>query len=108
MGDFLTTASVMMCPHGGQVQPASANTRVSAESAPMLRGSDTFLIAGCPFNVAGAPHPCVTIQWIATAARSTVGDPTLTTDSLGLCQAADQAVQGPVQIVSTQTTVSGE
>jgi hypothetical protein len=108
MGEFLTTASVMMCPHGGQVQPASANSRVSADSAPMLRSSDTFVIAGCPFNVAGAPHPCVTVQWVTAALRSTVGDPTLTTDSLGLCQAADQAVQGQVQIASTQASVSGE
>ena len=40
--------------------------------------------------------------------RSAVGTPTLTTDSLGLCQAADLAVQGPVQIVSTQNAVSGD
>jgi hypothetical protein len=107
MGDFLTTASVMMCPHGGQVQPVSTNTRVSAAGAPMLRSSDSFIIAGCPFNIAGAPHPCVTVLWVSTAVDSTVGAATLTTDSLGLCQAADMAVQGPVQIVVAQTAVSG-
>jgi hypothetical protein len=108
MGDFLTTETVMMCPHGGSVQPASTNTRVSADGAPMLRSSDSFAIAGCTLNVSGAPHPCVTIKWVTTAERSTVGDPTLTTHSIGLCQAADEAIQGPVKIISTQTAVSGE
>jgi hypothetical protein len=55
----------------------------------------------------GAPHPCVTVLWVSTAVDSTVGAATLTTDSLGLCQAADMAVQGPVQIVVAQTAVSG-
>jgi hypothetical protein len=108
MGNFLTTDSVMMCPHGGQVTPTSTNTRVSAGGAPMLRSSDSFVIAGCTLNVSGAPHPCATIKWMTTAERSTVGDPTLTTDSIGLCQAADEAIQGPVKINSTQTAVSGE
>jgi hypothetical protein len=108
MGEFLTTETAMMCPHGGQVTIASTNTRVSAHGAPMVRSSDSFVIAGCTFNVSGAPHPCVTIKWSTTADRSTIGDPTLTTDSLGLCQAADKAIQGPVKVVSTQTAVSGQ
>jgi hypothetical protein len=107
MGDFLTATSVMMCPHGGQVQATPGNSRASASGALMLRSTDSFVIAGCPLNVGGAPHPCVTIKWVETAKRSRVGAPTLTTDSLGLCQAADQAVQGPVQIILAQTSVSG-
>jgi hypothetical protein len=108
MGDFLTTETIMTCPHGGQVKIASTNTRVSADGAPMLRSSDSFVIAGCTLNVSGAPHPCVTIKWSTTAERSTIGDPTLTTDCIGLCQAADEAIQGLVKIGSNQTAVSGE
>jgi hypothetical protein len=108
MGAFLTIATEMTCPHGGQVKIASTNTRVSADGAPMLRSSDSFVIAGCTLNVSGAPHPCVTVNWVTTAERSAIGDPTLTTDCIGLCQAADEAIQGPVNIVSTQTAVSGE
>ena len=108
MGHFLTTATEMTCPHGGQVKIASTNTRVSADGAPMLRSSDSFVIAGCTLNVSGAPHPCVTVKWATTAERSTIGDATLTTDSIGLCQAADEAIQGPVNIGSTQTAVNGE
>ena len=48
------------------------------------------------------------MQWVVPANRSTmVQDRPLTTESVGLCKAGDQAVQGPVQIVSTQTAVSG-
>jgi hypothetical protein len=107
MGAFLTIASEMMCPHGGQVKIASTNTRVSADGAPMLRSSDSFAITGCTLSSSGAP-PCATVSWVTTAERSTVGDPTLTTDSIGVCQAANKAAQGFVEILSTQTAVSGE
>jgi hypothetical protein len=28
-----------------------------------------YVIAGCPFNVSGAPVPCVTGQWVVAALR---------------------------------------
>jgi hypothetical protein len=107
MGDFLTTATKMICPHGGQVKVDSGNTQVSADGAPMLRSTDSFAITGCTLSSSGAP-PCVTVNWVTTAERSTIDDPTLTTDSIGVCQAANQAIQGLVKILSTQTAVSGE
>jgi hypothetical protein len=107
MGNFLTTASVMMCPHGGMVQAMPGSSRVTAVGAPVLRNSDSFTILGCIMNVSGSPHPCVTVQWVTTANRSTIDDPTLTDDCLGLCKAGDQAVQGVVQVASAQPRVSG-
>jgi hypothetical protein len=107
MPGFLTSASVMMCPHGGNVQAISGNTQVMAAGAPILRASDTFIVAGCAFVIAGVPSPCVTVQWVQAAAQSTIGDPTLTEASVGLCQAATQAVQGPVIIASTQPSAQG-
>jgi hypothetical protein len=107
MPGFLTTESVMMCPHGGTVQAASSNISVLAGGAPILRSSDTFVIAGCAFIIGVVPHPCVTIQWVQPAEKSTISDPTLTLASVGLCQAADQAVQGPVIIASTQPSAQG-
>lgn len=102
MAQLLTTASALMCPHGGQVQAVSGNTRASAGAA-ILRASDTFTILGCPLNVAGAPHPCVTVQWVKTALRAKAGgDLVLTTDSIGLCLAGDQAPQGTVIVSATQ------
>ena len=108
MAGYLTTASQLMCPHGGTVTAVSSNTRAKAGGSPILRSSDTFTIAGCPINVAGAPHPCVTAQWVQPAVRSkAAGDRALTEQSVGLCQAADQAVQGTVLVVFTQPRAQG-
>jgi hypothetical protein len=108
MAGLLNSSSVMMCPHGGTVSAVTANTRVKVAGDFVLRASDTFLIAGCPFILGLVPHPCVQVQWVQPAAQSQVlNDFTLTEDSVGLCVAADQAVQGTVQIVFTQPKVTG-
>jgi len=108
MGALLTTASILMCPHGGSVTASSANTRAKAGGAAIVRASDTFTIAGCGFSLPSGPHPCVTVQWIVSAVRNKVlGDAVLTSDSVGLCTAGDQVPQGPVTISSTQTKASG-
>jgi hypothetical protein len=108
MASLLNTSSVMMCPHGGTVSAVSANTKAKAASSYILRTSDTFAIAGCTLNVAGAPHPCVQVQWVQSSLKSkAVGDFILTTDSVGLCVAGDRAVQGTVLINATQSLVLG-
>jgi len=108
MPALLNTASVLMCPHGGMVQIISSNTRTQVGGAFAALASDTFVIAGCPFVIGVVPSPCVTVNWVQPAARSTVGgSPTLTEASVGLCAAATQAVQGPVTIVAAQPRVSG-
>jgi hypothetical protein len=107
MGGFLTASTVMMCPHGGQVKAITSNTKARAGGDFMLRSSDTFTIAGCPLNVV-VPHPCVRVQWVQPAAHTQVtSDFALTAESVGLCVAADNAVQGTVLIVITQPRVIG-
>jgi hypothetical protein len=107
MAGLLTTSSIMQCPHGGMVNVISSDTRVQAVSNFVLRSSDTFTIAACPFNP-GPPHPCVRVQWVQPSLKSQVmGDFTLTEESVGLCVAADMAVQGTVLINFTQAQVSG-
>ena len=109
MADLLNTSSVLLCSHGGTVNSITQNTRVQAAGDYLVRASDTFLIAGCPFVLGTLPHPCVQVQWVMPAMRSqVVSDFTLTEESVGLCQAADGAVQGTVQIVFTQPRVSGQ
>jgi hypothetical protein len=108
MSGFLTPSSVMMCPHGGMVQAASSNTQVTVQGQPILRSTDTFIIAGCAFVIGIVPSPCVTVIWMQPAARSVISAPTLTLASLGLCQAATGAMQGPVVIASTQPNVTGQ
>jgi hypothetical protein len=105
---FLNMSSVLMCPHGGKVQLISTNTRVKAMSDYLMRTSDTFAITNCPLNVAGAPHPCVRVQWVQPTTRSQVqSDSTITKDNVGLCIAGDQAVQGTVTVAFTQPRVTG-
>lgn len=107
MSALLTAASVLMCPHGGMVTASPASTNAVAGS-PLLGGSDTCVIAGCAFNIAGAPHPCVSVQWVVATTRVQRGGiPALNTSSVGLCLAADQTPQGTVMINSTQPSVVG-
>jgi hypothetical protein len=105
---FLTTASVLMCPHGGSVMASSSNTSAKAGAA-IVRPSDTFSIAGCAFTLPnGTPHPCMSVQWSKSLLRcKAAGDAALAQDSIGLCLAADQAPQGSVLIQSTQPRASG-
>jgi hypothetical protein len=107
MPPLLTTASVLLCPHGGLVNVSPASTRVVA-GTPLIRQSDTFIIAGCAFNIAGVPSPCVSVTWVTTATRvQGGGNFALNRSSVGLCLSAAQAPQGPVSINSSSPTVSG-
>lgn len=109
MASFLTTSSVLMCPHGGTVTIITSNTKVMAGGDFLVRASDTFIVAGCPFVIVLDPHPCVQVQWVQPAARSqAVGDFTLTEESVGLCIAVDESVQGTVLITVTQEQVAGQ
>ena len=106
MPALLTVASVLMCPHGGMVSVSPASTRAVAGS-PIVCGSDTFIVAGCSFNIAGAPSPCVSVTWLVTATRvQSGGNLALNAASQGLCLAATQVPQGPVSIQSTQPSVN--
>ena len=106
-GQAITTASTLMCPHGGSVTGIPGSPRASA-GATMLRSADTFTIAGCPFVLpSGSPSPCVTIQWIVADTSVTVGGAaTLSSGSVGLCMNPASVPQGPVQVVATQPRVS--
>jgi hypothetical protein len=108
MARMLNLSTQMLCPHGGQVQVVSSNTRVKGGGAYLLRASDTFTIVGCPLTLGIVYHPCVQVRWVQPAAQSKgVGDFTLNDACVGLCVAADQAVQGTVQVSFTQSRVSG-
>ncbi len=107
MPALLTASSTLQCPHGGTVTASPGSTKAQVDAA-VLRGSDTFSIAGCAFSLPSGPHPCTSVNWIVTAAKVTHGgDPVLTEASVGLCIAADQAPQGVVLITATQALASG-
>ena len=109
MSELLNTSSTMMCPHGGSVSAVTSNTVAKAGGDFIVRLGDTYTIAGCPFTLPnGTPHPCVRVQWMTSALMcKAANDSPLTKDSQSLCQAADSAPQGAVQISNTQMQVTG-
>jgi hypothetical protein len=105
-GHALTTASTLMCPHGGSVSATTSNSRVKAD-AYLVTQSDTFTISGCAFTLPnGQPSPCASVMWMVADLRVTVGGPTLSESSAGLCLSAASVPQGPVSISNTQSSVS--
>ena len=105
MPALLTTASTLMCPHGGTVTGSPGATKATADTV-ILRGTDSFSISGCTFQISGAPAPCTVVQWVETAQKvKHDGDFVLTEASVGLCVGA--APQGTVLVSATQAKVSG-
>lgn len=108
MGDLLNASSTLMCPHGGMVTVSPANSKVTVGGGPVVLDSDTFTIGGCAFMLGPNPHPCLQVQWMSTVLQSSCdGSKPLSMDSVGMCKAADGAVQGTVMIQATQAQVSG-
>ena len=105
MGQILTIDAQLMCPHGGTVSLSSTQSSVQVAGGLVLRPIDVFIVAGCAFTLPPAvPSPCVSVQWEAESVVTMVGGAgVLTTDSVGLCLAADQTPQGSVIIAETQT-----
>lgn len=103
-GFLLHLGATVQCVHAGQAQPTMTNPRVTVNGQPLVMQPVPYVIAGCPFNVSGAPSPCVTASWITGATRIlSNGMPVLLLDSQAIC-----APNGtPLLIMSTQTRVTG-
>jgi uncharacterized Zn-binding protein involved in type VI secretion len=91
--------------HAGQAQATVPNPRVKVGGQPTVQQPNPWTIAGCPFNVSGAPVPCVTAQWVTAATRVRSGGmPLLLQDSQAVC-----APNGTgVNIVMTQVRVKAQ
>lgn len=99
-----------VCPHGGQITTAPGNPRVRVMQNPVATTADLSSVAACPFQIAvpggTKPQPCVTVQWLAPAARVKAGaQPVLLQTSAGVCKSAEQIPQGPPTITVNQTRV---
>jgi Domain of unknown function (DUF4280) len=111
-GQLFHVGAQAMCPHGAQVSTVSSNSKVLVGGQPVATVSDTFTIAGCPFQIpvgpGTKPQPCVKVQWLVPATRVLVnGQPPILSTSAGLCQSAEQIPQGPPSVSTTQMKVSG-
>ncbi|MDR0492261.1 MAG: DUF4280 domain-containing protein [Nitrososphaerota archaeon] len=107
-GYILDVNSTLMCPHAGQFSIITSNSRVKLGGQPAVTQQDTYTISGCPFTTNAGPQPCVLAKWIVVATRVKIGGNfAVLKDSTALCQAANQAPQGPPNIVVTQMKVKG-
>ncbi len=107
-GPLAHVGMVALCPHGGTVMEVPSAPRVLLSGMPAATLADQYLIVACVFNVAGAPHPCIRVQWLAPAVRVKANlVPVILQTSVGLCLAADQAPQGPPIVSFTQPRVLG-
>jgi hypothetical protein len=103
-GFLLHAGATILCAHGGQAQATTPSPRVRVGGQPIVTQLSPHTVAGCPFNVAGGPVPCVTAQWVTGALRvRAAGMPVLLQDSQAVC-----APNGtPVSILVTQVRVRG-
>ena len=104
-GFLLHMGATVLCAHAGQAQPTSPNPRVKVGGQPVVTQAAPYTVAGCPFNVSGAPVPCVTAQWVTAAIRVRAGGlPVLLQDSQAVCVPNGT----PLNIVMTQARVKGQ
>jgi hypothetical protein len=103
---ILTKAAQIMCPHGGQCMVVPQNMMVQIAGSPVLVMTDIFPIVGCVFNIAGAPAPCIMVQWTMPALSVMVNNsPALLQSSIGLCTGGSGAL--PAVVIPGQFTVLG-
>ena len=104
---ILTTASTVMCPHGGTAQLITSNTDAVIDGAPALLQTDLHPNVGCTFTPV-AYSLCVSIRWVTGATQTTVRQvPVLLQNSVGLCLNAAQAPQGTALVVQVQQRAKG-
>jgi hypothetical protein len=104
---ILTTASTVMCPHGGMAQLVTTNTDALIDAAPALLLTDVHPIVGCTFTPV-AYSPCVSIRWLTAATQTSIrGVPVLLQNSVGLCLNAAQAPQGTAIVAQVQQKAKG-
>jgi hypothetical protein len=106
-GPLFHVGAGAICPHAGQVQVISSNTRVLVNGMPVATLGDIYLVAGCPFTVPpGKPQPCIKVQWLTPATRVLInGQPPILQTSVGLCQSPEQIPQGPPTVIAVQPRV---
>ena len=103
-GPLLSVGSMIQCVHGAPAQATLPNPRVLLSGQPAVTMAAPHVIAGCAFNISGAPSPCVTANWVVGAVRVLAGGtPVLLMDSVAIC--VPNAT--PVLVTMTQPRVTG-
>ncbi|MGD0613018.1 MAG: hypothetical protein ABSB41_16090 [Anaerolineales bacterium] len=103
-GPLLTAGSIIQCAHGAPAQATAPNPRVVLSGQPVVTMAAPHVVTGCPFNISGAPSPCVTANWVVGAVRVLAGGtPVLLMDSQAICIPNGT----PVLVTMTQPRVIG-
>lgn len=103
-GPLLHLGASVLCAHGGTAVPTTPNPRVLVGGQPTVTMAAPYAVAGCAFNVSGAPSPCVSAQWLVAATRVlSNGQPLVLMDSQALCIPNGT----PLLPVAAQTRVIG-
>jgi uncharacterized Zn-binding protein involved in type VI secretion len=108
-GFLIQVGGITTCFHqSGLVTPTLVNPpRVKVNGVQqVLTIADAMAVAGCLFNVSGAPHPCVKVQVEAAARVKINGQPAAILTPAALCLAADLAPQGIPNSAATQKRVT--
>lgn len=107
-GFLLHVGGIINCFHqSGLVVPQIMNPpRVVVNgSQQVLSVNELLTVAGCLFNVAGGPHPCVLVRVEAATRVKINSQPAAILTPAALCLAADQAPQGIPNSAATQKRV---
>jgi hypothetical protein len=101
VSQHLTTASVLVCPHGGSVVGVASQQDQLEDGYPLLSSADVFVVAGCPLTDAdGRPSPCLQVEWSTTAELAVGWGHALDATSVGTCLDSTAAPQGLAVVVS--------
>lgn len=85
-GPVLHLGATVLCAHGGPATPAAPFPRVTVSGQPVVTLASPYIIAGCAFVPPGGNGPCVTAQYVTSAARVFAGGvPVLLQDSVAIC-----------------------
>ncbi len=103
-GFLVTVGSQVQCTHLGTATPTIPNPRVMVSSQPSVTIASMYEVAGCPFNVSGAPVPCVSGQWITGTTRVlSNGQPLVVQAGQSVCMPNGT----PLIVLATQARVMG-
>ena len=103
-GPLLHLGATVLCAHGGQAMPTTPNPRVLVSGQPVTTIATPYVVAGCAFVPPAGNGPCVTAQFVTSAARVLAGGvPVLLLDSQSVCAPTGT----PLLVVMAQTRVIG-
>jgi hypothetical protein len=97
----ITNRSRITCIHGGSVTiQVTTKTRNYYGTFP-AKWTDTAVVSGCPFRANGKAQPCTRVHWTTNDPFHPVdGVPGVSIANVGLCKAANGAVQGIAIVAS--------